>query len=78
METTMTEDRFEIIETKSDNHIAVLDTNDMTTHQMIDCGVAKDVCILLNELNEENEQLQEQIKKLNLKMTRDLNDFLRK
>ena len=38
----------------------------------------QDLCVLLNELHEENEELKQQIKELNLKMTRDLNDFLRK
>ena len=41
----------------SDNNVAVKDMTDMTTHQMLDYGSAWDVCILLNELNDENEQL---------------------
>ena len=55
------EKRFEIVETTTDNHIAVIDKNDMTTHQMLDWGVAEDVCILLNELNDEVIELRELI-----------------
>ena len=49
--------RFEVVKTMSDNNVAVKDMTDMTTHQMLDYGSALDVCILLNELNDENEQL---------------------
>ena len=38
----------------------------------------EDIEELLNELHEENQALKQQINELNLKMTRDLNDFLRK
>ena len=47
------------------------------TYKGIPC-TARHCCTNLNRLTEENEQLKEQIKELNLKMTRDLHDFLRK
>ncbi len=42
---------------KYDNGVHIYDARDGTTHQMLDKGSAEDVCILLNELYEENQLL---------------------
>lgn len=52
--------RFEIVlkeKGRYNNGISIEDKLIGITHQMLDCGSAKDVCDLLNELNDENKQL---------------------
>ena len=75
----MTEKRFEVVKTMSDNNVAVKDMTDMTTHQMLDYGSALDVCILLNVLNDKadrNEQLQKEVIELREAMKRLMGEMM--